>query len=40
MIGQDSSLVDPIPFEIQIHKSIPNQPLVMELVDLIPPMVH
>ena len=37
-IGQDSSLVDPIPSEIQNEESIPDETLVMEPVDLIPPV--
>ena len=40
MIGQESSLVDPAPPEIQIHKSSPNQPLVVGSAELAPSAVH
>ena len=40
MVGQESSLIDLAPPEIQIQESIPNQPLEVESIDLIPPMVH
>ena len=40
IISQGSSLVDLVSLEIQFDESIPNQPLDVEMVDLIPPMVH
>ena len=39
-IGQESSLVDPAPSEIQIQESVPDQPLVMGSVELAPSTVH
>ena len=39
-IGQESSLVDPTPSEIQNQESIPDQPLVVGSVELAPSVVH
>ena len=39
-IDQESSLVDLAPSKIQIQESIPDQPLVMGLVELAPSTVH
>ena len=39
-IGQESSLVNPTPPEIQIKESIPDQPLVVGSVELAPSTVH
>ena len=38
--GQELSLVDPTPPEIQIHESVPDQPLVVGSVELAPSVVH
>ena len=40
MIGQEPSLVNPAPPKIQIHESIPSQPLVVGSVELAPSAVH
>ena len=39
-IGQESSLVDPAPLEVQIHESVLDQILVVGSVELAPSVVH